>query len=100
MANDYNSNPILLDTFTSAIDVGSTLFNNTNARIYVKHIEWQTPTSTSHTCLVKDGAGKTLMSETCTVANQSIFKPFNHWVQGITIAISGVGSGKISILVG
>ncbi len=101
MANSYGSNPIILDTFTSAIDVGSTMFNNTQAKFKLNSIEWQVPTTAGHTAVVTDGDGtRTLFSETCITNNQSIIKYFyGAIVSGIKIGASGVGSGKIVIFV-
>ncbi len=99
MANAFK-NPIILDTFTSAIDAGSTMFGESNIQFKLNSIEWQEPTTVDHTAVVTDGGGTTtLFDETCTVAKQSIIKYFyGQWVSGLKIAISGVGSGKIVIL--
>ena len=98
MSNSYASNPIVLDTFTSAIDVRSSLGYATGTPLKVLSIEWQTPTNTAHTALVTDDAGINIFSERCTTENQSIMKYIETWVSNLKIAISGVGSGKISIL--
>lgn len=98
MANSITSNPIVLDTFTSDIDLGSSLFNNTKATFFIKHIEWQVPTTAAHTAVVTDTDGVDIFRETCTANNQSILKDFDHFVKGIKIASGGVSSGKISIL--
>ena len=63
MANSYASNPIVLDTFTSAIDVRSSLGYATGTPLKVLSIEWQTPTNTAHTALVSDDAGVPVFSE-------------------------------------
>lgn len=98
MANTYN-NPIVLDTFTSAIDVASAMDFETGTMLKVDSIEWQTPTTAEHTALITDKAsGNTIFSETCVVPNQSIIKYFHGtWLKNIYIAISGVKSGKIVI---
>ena len=98
MANDFNGNPIVLDTFTSAIDVGSTIWGNSKVPIKLQSIEWQTPSTADHTALISDGNNSAIFSETCVTAKQSIIKYFDGaWVDGLKIAISGVGSGKIVI---
>lgn len=98
MANSYTGNPITLDTYTSAIDVCSSLGFATGTPLKVAQIEWQTPTSTSHTALISTAAsGRIIFSEQCTVANQSVIKYNLGWVDNLYIAISGVGSGKILI---
>jgi len=99
MANSYSSNPIVLDTFTSAIDIGSTLFNDTNATFFIEHIEWQNPAAVNDTAVISDAGGVDVFSETCTVAKQSVLKKFRGTaVRGLKIGASGVQSGKISIL--
>ena len=99
MANVYSTNPIVLDTFTNAIDLCSQMGFQTGTPFKVNSIEWQTPTSTAHTALITDKAsGNIIFSEQCTVANQSIIKYFyGAWLSNICIAVSGVGSGKIVI---
>jgi hypothetical protein len=102
MANSYNGTPIVLDTFTGAIDVASSKGFPTGAQLYVKSIEWQTPTNANHTCTITKTAGGTdyVFAETCTVANQSVIKYFNDWIPNLCIAISGVESGKVIIHLG
>ena len=98
MSNSFSTNPIVIDTFTSAVDVCSSAGWVTATPIYVKSIEWQTPTDTSHTALITDAAsGGVIFSEKCTVANQSIIKYYNTWLKNLYIAISGVGSGSIVV---
>ncbi len=98
MANDYASNPIYLDTFTSAIDAGNTIFADSNAKFKLQSIEWQEPTTAGHTAVVTDGGSKPIFDETCLLANQSLIKYFDgRWVSGIKVGVSGVGSGKILI---
>jgi len=99
MANVFTVNPIVLDTFTSAIDVVSSLGYKAGTHLKVNSIEWQTPTTIDHTAVITDAAsGNDVFSEKCTTANQSIIKYFHgNWVKNMYIAISGVGSGKIII---
>jgi len=98
MANSFTGNPIVLDTFSSAVNVCSSLGFATGTPLKVKSIEWQTPTSTSHTALVSDAAsGNAVFSEQCTTANQSIIKYFDGYIKNLYIAANGVGSGKIII---
>ena len=98
MSNDFASNPIFLDTFTSAIDVGNTMFGDSNAKFKLNSIEWQEPTTAGHTAVVTDGGGKPIFDETCITNNQSIIVYFHgQIVSGIKIGISGVGSGKILV---
>jgi hypothetical protein len=98
MANVYSANPIILDTFTSAIDVGDSAFGNSYMPFFIESIEWQTPAAANDTAAITDGAGAGVYNETCVVAKQSIIKYYNGGrFQGIKIATSGVSSGKIII---
>ena len=98
MSNSIYGNPIVLDTFTSAIDLGSTLYGNSNATFYVEWIEWEEP-STPGTATITNARGDAIFNETATTANQSIIKYFHGVpIYGIKIGVSGVQSGKISIL--
>ena len=99
MANVYNRNPIVLDTFSNAIDLCSQMGFVAGTPFKVNSIEWQTPTNTSHTALISDAAsGNPIFSEQCSVANQSVIKYFyGARVHNLYIAQSGVGSGKILI---
>ena len=101
MANSYSGNPIILDTFSAVIDVCSEMGFKTGTPLFVKSIEWRTPTSTSHTALITDAvSGNEIFGEQCTTANQSIIKYFDSWIKNLYIAISGVGSNKIVIILG
>lgn len=98
MANDFSGNPIVLDTFSAAVDVRSSLGYAAGTPLKVKYIEWQTPTAQNDTAAITDAAsGRSIFTETCTTAKQSIIKYINDWVDNLYIAISGVGSGKILI---
>lgn len=99
MSNSFSSNPIVLDTFSSAIDIGETMFGNSNAIFFIEHIEWQTPTTSGHSAVIKNADNVDVFNETCTTANQSILKKFGGTaIRGLKIAANGVQSGKISIL--
>ena len=102
MSNSYFTNPIVLDTFTAAIDVSSSMGNATGTPTFVKSIEWQTPTNTAHTCTITDAVGgNTIFSEKCTTENQSIIKYYNTWLKNLCIALAAgahMGSGKIIVV--
>jgi len=99
MANDFTSNPIIIDTFTSAVDVASSLGFQAGTPLKINSIEWQTPTTIGHTALITDKAsGSVVFSETCVTANQSIIKYFyGASIKNLYTAISGVGSGSIVV---
>ena len=99
MANSIYGNPIVLDTFTSAIDLGNTLYGNSNATFYVEWIEWEEPITPGDTATITNAKGDAIFNETATVASQSLIKYFHGTpVYGIKIDSSGVTSGKISIM--
>lgn len=98
MANSYNTNPIIIDTFLSDIDIGNSLFGNSNATFFLNSIEWAYPANVSDTAVITDGNNKHIFNEMCVIAKQSIIKYFfGQPVNGIKIATSGVSSGKIII---
>lgn len=97
MANNFKI--LELDTFTSAIDVNASLGFPTGTLLCINSIEWQVPTTVDHTALITDDADNPIFSETCVTAKQSIIKYFHGaWVNNLKIAISGVGSGAIKIV--
>ncbi len=98
MANSFSGNRIVLDTFTSAINV-KTSRGDPSAHIYrVNFIEWQIPTAAAHTAVIVDDDGLDVFRETCTTANDSKIKYFRGGkVSNFVIATSGVSSGKILI---
>jgi len=99
MANSVNGNPIVLDTFTSAIDIGNSLFGDSNTTFYIEYIEWEEPVSLADTATITNARGDAIFNETATTPNQSIIKYFRGTpIRGIKIASGGVSSGKISIL--
>ena len=98
MANNYTGNPITLDTFSSAIDLGNILFGDSNTPFWIENIEWEEPNSVGDTATIYDGSGtRMIFNETCSVAKQSLLKKFGGVVRGIYIASGGVSSGTISI---
>jgi len=99
MSNNYSGNPIVLDTFTSDIDLGSILFNNSNAPFWIQHIEWEEPAAVDDTATIYDGGQeRVIFNETCVAAKQSLLKKFDAVINGIYIPAGSVSSGKISIL--
>jgi len=100
MANILNSNPIVLDTFTDDIDLGQSLFGDSNATFFIESIEWHEPATVNDTATIYDGSGtRPIFAATCTTAKQNIAKRFGGVaVPGIVIGAGGVDSGKIFIL--
>jgi hypothetical protein len=47
MANSLTTNPIVLDTFTSDIDIGKTVFGDSNTTFFINSIEWAYPANVS-----------------------------------------------------
>ena len=99
MANLLNTNPIVCDTFSSAIDIGSSLYGLTGVPFFIESITWETPSDLTHTAVITDGAGNPIFNERCGVVNQSIHRSYNGiHVQGLKIASGAVGSGRIVIM--
>lgn len=100
MSNDFSGNPIVLDTFTSAIDLKSDIGSNTartvGSRLNVAAIEWMRPTTIGHTADIYDGT-RPIFNHTCATANQGIKDYTIGWLDNVNIAISGVQSGSIKI---
>ena len=73
MANSVNGNPIVLDTFTSAIDIGNSLFGDSNTTFYIEYIEWEEPVSIADTATITNARGDAIFNETATTqASQSL----------------------------
>ena len=101
MANSFKTNPIILDTFSSAIDCCVSCGFATGTPFKIKSIEWYNPGTINDTAVITDGNGIPIFSETCFVAKQNIIKDFDRiWVKNICVAQSGVGSGAINIVLG
>ncbi len=97
MANSFK-NPVILDTFTSDIDVGNEKFGISNALFYVDYIEWQTPNSIEDHAVVTDYNGVPIFDEYPSTSKQSVFKPLGGRIYiGLKVASGTVGSGKIII---
>jgi hypothetical protein len=99
MSNDYDHNPMVLDTFSAAIDIASSKGFASGTPFFVNSIEWSNPATVADTCVITDKAsGNIVFSEVCSVAKQSIIKYFyGQPIANLCIAISGVSSGKVII---
>jgi hypothetical protein len=97
MANTYKTNPIVLDTFSAAVDLNSQMGGVTGTPLKLNSIEW-TGATTNDTCLITDKAsGNTIFSETCYTTNVPIIKYYyGARVPNLYIAISG-STGKLII---
>ena len=94
MANSVEKNrAIYLDTFTSALSFE-------NLRIY--SIEWVAPTTIGHTCTITMGVGTgiNIVEWECRDVGLGYEKKFGSLpFREINIAISGVESGSLIIIV-
>lgn len=98
MANSYTTNPIVLDTFSSAIDLASQLGLPEHTPIHIKQIIWAQPTTAGHTALISDAAsGNPIFSYTCITNNLGVEIWYDIDVDNLYIGASGVQSGKILI---
>ena len=100
MANSYDTNPVVLDTFSSAIDLCASIGLTTNTPIALEFIKWATPTTAGDTCEILDGVGGIpIFSETCAVSKQSVINYFHgEQVKNLYVTASAVSTGKIFIL--
>jgi hypothetical protein len=97
MANVFK-NPVILDTFTSDIDVGVSMYGFSEVPFHIDYIEWQTPANIGDHAVVTNESGIPIFDEYPSVAKQSVFKPFGGKIYtGLKVASGGVGSGKIVI---
>ena len=124
MANSLNTNPIVLDTFTSDIDIGNSLYGDSNTTFFINSIEWASPSGvtdfylmtqdwqqlltedseslltqiTNDVANITNANGDYIFNETCVIPNQSVIKYFfGQPVYGIVIASGEVSSGRIII---
>jgi hypothetical protein len=101
MANSYTTNPVVLDTFTSIVDLCTAMGLASNTPLSIEWIKWETPTTAGDTCAVLDGSGgNSIFSETCATGKVSIVNYFNgQYVKNIyTAASGGASTGKILVL--
>ena len=102
MANNFSTPNIILDTFTSAVDCGATMFGNSLATFFIDAIIWQNPTSTTHTAQVTDGNGIPIFSVGCSTVNLDVTRYYNATpLTGIKTPVASgnlFGSGKIIIV--
>jgi len=98
MANSLNTNPIVLDTFTSDIDIGNSLYGDSNTTFFINSIEWASPLRVNDVANITNANGDYIFNETCVIPNQSVIKYFfGQPVYGIVIASGEVSSGRIII---
>lgn len=102
MANNFAQNPIVLDTFSSAVDVNSSAGFAAGTPLFIHSIEWVKPTNTAHTCSITNDAGTKVFDEQCVVATQSIIKYFGGLpVSNLKIAVAAgnhMASGSLHIM--
>jgi hypothetical protein len=95
MANVWNHNPIILDTFTSDID-----FKGQFPRgLLVHSIQWTKSTTVGHVCIIKSGEAPLLEFE-CSVVGKKMDKYYKGTlIEDINIPANSVQSGKLYITV-
>ncbi len=100
MANSLTTFPfVVIDTFTSAIDLKSSRGMPSGSRFALNYIEWQEPAVVADGAVLTDDDDLDIFNETCVTATQSIIKYFHGCkVSNIKMAASGVASGKINIM--
>lgn len=100
MANSLTTNPIYLDTFSAAINIASSLGYATGTPLRIHSIEWSNGTTAGDTALITDAVGGVpVFSETLDVAKKSIIKYYGGLpVKNLCIAISGIATGNVQII--
>lgn len=99
-ANVYKSNIIVLDTFSSAIDVQYNLWaQQINQQLKIKSIVWAGATTANHTATIKTGDGTVIFAFTCasTPCAPQQLRLDGLQVDNIKVDQSGVQSGTIYI---
>jgi hypothetical protein len=98
MANVFSTNPVVLDTFSAAIDVASSI-GQTGQPIPIEFIKW-TPATAAGTCSILDGsAGTPIFEETCNVSYDSVVNYFHgEMVKNLYVTATGITGGKVFIL--
>ena len=101
MANTF-SNPIVLDTFTAAIEIKPETTGRPYVPLRIKSIEWVIPTTTTSTCSVTDQNGISLFNEQCVTVNKSIIRYYDGIAVGsikvAAAAASHMSSGGLAIV--
>jgi len=101
MTNYFAGNPIVLDTFSAAIDVCKSCGFETGTPIKLSSIAWSAPTTVGDTCTITDSyGGHIVFQEKCSVANQGVTKYFlGAFARNLCITGTdgGVSSGKVII---
>ena len=102
MANNFKGNPIVLDTFSSAINLNESLGFKAGTPLFVQSIEWVAPTTADHTCTITSDIGNNVFNETCVTGKQSIIKYYAGVpIQNLKIAVAAgahMASGALHIL--
>ena len=100
MANDFTGNPIFLDDFSAAIDLCASLGFAPGTPIKLKSIEWAAPNAVADLAeITVEASGRPIFKETCFVAKEPIIKPYyGAWMDNLYIAINGIESGSLLIL--
>lgn len=90
MANDFSSNPIVVDTAYSTGDVVS------KTNVFIRSAIWEGPTTVGHQLIVQDRNGKQIAAELCSTANENVSLIYlNGWFNGLKV--TQIDSGKLFI---
>jgi hypothetical protein len=75
MALDLTANPIYVDATFSGKFSAQTGVTIPPGGLVVDHIRWFAPTTGGHTFILADGNAKTILTDICKVAHQSVDYP-------------------------
>lgn len=102
MANDYSKNPIVLDTFSSSVDIANLALGLPHAPMFIKHITFHDPTA-NDIVLLKDKQGNLVaaLEALSTNLNIDIEFPAGFCSDGLTLVSTDctVTTGKILIYI-
>lgn len=99
MANNYTTNPIVLDTFTANVDIAKGTYGNTAAPMFVENIVYDGLTATNHV-MFKDKDGNPIQAHTCQYSGRTDHeRPLGQPWQGLQMfsADQTVTTGKVYI---
>ena len=99
MANITDRHVIYLDTFSAVFN--SNALPGIAGGVRMHSIEWSTPTTVGHTCKIfsDTASGPLICDWNCSLARKGEIKYFSGKLfNNIHIAISGVGSGVVIIM--
>jgi hypothetical protein len=102
MANSYKGNPIVLDTFSSDVDIALQAFKLSKAPVKIKKVVFHDPTA-NDIVVFKDFAGNEVVAISADVTNENVDQYFGKCFtcQGLKLVATDqtVTTGKVLIYI-